>query len=121
MILHVVLYQPKASATREELSELASALEAASRGIPSIKQVRVGKAVDFGFGYSNWPKDQNNGNVAVFEFIDRPALEAYLAHESHKRLAAAFWNTCNQPLIIDVSALDPSVDDMNAVFGQSIK
>lgn len=121
MILHVVLYQPKASATREELSELANALETASREIPSIQQVRVGKVTDFGFGYANWPKDQNDGNVAVFEFIDRPALEAYLAHEAHKRLAAAFWKTCDQPVIIDVSAVDPTVDGLKAVFGQMIK
>lgn len=118
MILHIVLYQPKASATQEELSDLANALETASREISSIQQVRVGKAVDFGFGYSVWPKDQNSGNVAVFEFIDRIALETYLAHQTHKRLAALFWSTCDQPIIIDVSAADPKVDDLKTLFGQ---
>ena len=120
MILHIVLYQPKASATGEELSELANALEAASRQIPSIRQVRVGRAIDFGFGYSNWPKDQNNGNVAVFEFADRTGLDAYLAHANHKRLAALFWSTCDQPTILDVSAADPKVDDLNMFYGQMV-
>ena len=108
MILHVVLYQPKSSATRAELSELVHALEVASREIPSIRQVRVGKAVDFGFGYQNWPTDRNIGNVAVFEFDDRSGLEAYLAHDRHKRLAALFWRTCDQPTVFDVSAIDPT-------------
>jgi hypothetical protein len=121
MILHIVLYQPKSSATHEELLELASALESASREIPSISQVRVGKAVDCGFGYNNWPKDQESGHVAVFEFNDRHALESYLAHQEHKKLAALFWRTCDQPLIIDVSAVDPMADDVKAVFGQLTK
>ena len=116
MILHIVLYQPKASATQAELLELVEALQTASRGIPSIRQVRVGKAVDFGFGYSSWPKDQNNGNVAVFEFDDRIALEAYLKHESHQRLAALFWKTCEQPTIVDVSAVDPVVSDLTQLL-----
>ena len=118
MILHIVLYQPKASATQAELSALADALETASREIPSIKQVRVGSAVDFGFGYNNWPKDRNNGNVVVFEFADRSCLEDYLVHPAHKRLASLFWSTGDHPVIIDVSAVDPIADDLKAIFGQ---
>ena len=118
MILHVVLYQPKPSATPEELSGLVKALEVASREIPSIRQVRVGRAVDLGFSYSNWSKDQNSLNVAVFEFEDLDALKAYLTHEAHQRLAALFWSTCDKPTIIDVSALDPTAHDLEALFGQ---
>jgi hypothetical protein len=118
MILHVVLYQPKASATQEELAALANALEVASREIPSIKQVRVGKAVDLGFGYQNWPKVQTGGNVAIFEFDGREGLEAYLAHQKHKDLAALFWSTCDQPTILDVSAIDPTVNDLTSFFGR---
>ena len=106
MILHVVLYQPRASATREELSELIDVLEAASREIPSVRQVRIGKAVDLGFGYSNWPKDQQTGYAAIFEFEDKTGLEAYLAHPTHARLAALFWSTSDQPTILDVVAAD---------------
>ena len=112
MILHIVLYQPKASATPEELSALANALEVASREIPSIRQVRVGRTVDLGFGYKNWPKDQSNGYVALFEFDDRPGLEAYLAHDAHKELAGLFWSTCDQPTIFDVSAGNPRLNDV---------
>ncbi len=118
MILHIVLYQPKASATREELAELAHALEVASREIPSIRQVRVGKAVDLGFAYKNWPTDQNSGCVAVFEFADRESLDAYLIHQSHQKLAALFWKTCESSTVFDVSAIDPKVEAIETLFGQ---
>jgi hypothetical protein len=119
MIIHIVLYQPKSSATREELSELVSALEVASREIPSIRQVRVGRAVDFGFGYENWPKDQEVFNIAVFEFNDRAGLETYLTHETHRRLAALFWKTCENPIIFDVVATDSRVNDLSVLFGHT--
>ena len=51
MILHVVLYQPRASATPEELAGLTAALETACHEIPTIQQVRVGKTVNLGMGY----------------------------------------------------------------------
>ena len=116
MILHVVLYQPKATATPEQLAELAGALEAASREIASISQVRVGKAVDFGFGYNNWPQDQNTGNVAIFEFKDRSSLESYLAHDAHRKLAALFWSTSDHPIIFDVSAGNFLKDNSGTFF-----
>jgi len=118
MILHVVLYQPKPSATPEELSDLVNALEVVSREVPSIRQVRIGRALDLGFSYSNWSKDQNELNVAVFEFDDLNGLKAYLEHEDHKKLAALFWSTCDRPTIVDVSAVDPTAQDLRTIFGQ---
>lgn len=118
MILHIVLYQPKASATAEELAELANVLETASREIPSIRQVRVGKALDLGLGYENWPTDHNDGFVAVFEFENELGLHGYLEHPEHKKLAAMLWQTCERPTIIDVSAIDPKLDKVMDQFGQ---
>jgi hypothetical protein len=119
MILHIVLYQPKLSVPREELSELINALERAGREIPSIRQVRVGRAIDFGFGYEHWLKDQKSLNVAIFEFEDRGGLESYLAHDAHKKLAALFWKTCDQPIIFDVSAIDAAVEDLDVLLGHT--
>jgi hypothetical protein len=119
MILHIVLYQPKPSVPREELSELINALERASREIPSIRQVRVGRAIDFGFGYENWPEDQKQLSMAIFEFDDKGGLESYLAHDAHKTLAALFWKTCDQPIIFDVSAIDATVEDLDVLFGRT--
>jgi hypothetical protein len=107
MILHIVLYQPRPTATPEELNALAKAVERASRQIESIRQVRVGRARDFGFGYKTWPYNQNDAYAAVFEFADLNDLGKYLVHESHKELAEVFWKTCDNPTILDVQATDP--------------
>lgn len=107
MILHVVFYQPKASATAEELGELVAAIEQASREIPSIRQVRAGRAMDFGFSYSERSLGQKFAYSAVFEFDDLDGLKAYLLHGAHKRLAELFWNVCEATMIVDVEAVDP--------------
>lgn len=119
MILHIVLYQPRASASSAELTELANAVQAASRTIPTIQRVRVGKAVDLGFGYQNWPQDRNSGNVAIFEFSDRDGLEAYLAHDAHRHLAEMFWKTCDNPVVLDASVVDPAKENLADWFGQT--
>ena len=112
MILHIVLYQPKASATAKDLTELVEVLQTAAREIPSVLQVRVGRTEDLGFGYQNWPKDRNTGNVAVFEFADRSGLERYLAHPAHRRLADLFWKTSDEPLVFDVVSIDPVTESV---------
>jgi len=106
MILHIVLYQPKPTATLDELLSLAKAIERACQEIPSVRQARVGKASDFGFRYKTWPYDQNMGFAAVFEVNDLVGLTEYLEHPAHKELADMFWKTCDNPIIVDVSASD---------------
>ena len=107
MILHIVLYQPKATASLEELQALSQAIEEAARDIQTISQVRVGRAKDLGFGYKTWPYNQTSGYAAVFEFSDIHGLRAYLMHDRHKDLAEMFWKTCDNPTILDVEAVDP--------------
>jgi hypothetical protein len=107
MILHVVFYQPRESATAEELSNLVSSLEAASLEIPSIRQVRVGKAIDLGMGYGNRSISLNLDYCAIYEFDDVIGLTTYLLHQAHKRLGELFWSVCEKTMIVDVEAVDP--------------
>ena len=116
MILHVVFYQPKASATTEELAELVDAIERASREIPDIRQVRAGRARDFGFSYSERSLGQKLGYMAVFEFNDLDGLKAYLMHEKHTMLAKIFWNACEETMIVDVEAVDPKVQGLSGLL-----
>ena len=120
MILHVVFYQPKASATEAERQALVSSLTAACLEIPSIKQVRVGKAVDLGMGYENRSQASNMDYVATFEFIDQESLKAYLGHEKHQMLAKMFWSVCESTMIVDVDAVDPRDEGAIDVIGQTI-
>jgi hypothetical protein len=118
MILHVVFYQPKASATDEELAALVAAIERASREIPTIRQVRAGKAVDLGFSYSTRSLGQKLAYMAVFEFNDLDGLRAYLSHEEHSKLAQLFWSTCEETMIVDVEAVDPMLPGLPDLLGK---
>lgn len=107
MILHVVLYQPRDSATTEERTTLTRALDLACREISTIQQVRVGKTIDLGTDYSKRSNGQQFEYVAVFEFRDAIDLKAYLVHDHHKKLAEMFWKVCDRTMIVDVEAMDP--------------
>jgi hypothetical protein len=107
MILHVVFYQPKETATPEERAGLVSALAAACSEIPSVQQVRVGKTMDLNMGYENRSSGQQFDYMAVFEFRDEIDLRAYLVHDRHRTLGEMFWKVCDRTFITDVSALDP--------------
>jgi len=107
MILHVVLYQPRETATGEERADLVSALAAACREIPSIQQVRVGRTINMNMGYENRSSGQQFDYMAVFEFRDEIDLKAYLLHDRHQELGKMFWKVCDRTFITDVSALDP--------------
>jgi hypothetical protein len=111
MILHVVMYQPRASATAEERTTLATTIEKACREIPSIQQARVGKAVDLQITYAGLSSGQKYEYLAVFEFRDEFDLKAYLEHPQHKELGEMFWKVCERTKIIDVTAIDPAAGD----------
>jgi hypothetical protein len=119
MILHIVLFQAKPSATAEDSAELTAALEAASRQVTSIRNVRVGKAADLGLGYSSWPKDQKAGYVALFEFEDRNGLQAYLSHPTHRRLSDMFKKTSDQSVVFDAEVVDPTLQGVASIIGQT--
>lgn len=107
MILHVVLYQPRGSATTEERTALTRALDSACREISTIQQVRVGKTVDLNVGYESRSIGQQFDYAAIFEFRDVIDMRAYLGHDHHKNLAEMFWKVCDRTMIIDVDAMDP--------------
>jgi hypothetical protein len=112
MILHVVLYQPRSSATAEELAELTMALQVACREIPVIQQVRVGRTIDLQMGYMNRSVGQIVDYFAIFEFVDQLSLRAYLAHPQHVALAEAFWRVCEHTQLLDVEAVDPLTSEI---------
>ncbi len=116
MILHVVFYQPKASTTAEELAEFVEAIERASREIPSIQQVRIGKTTDIGFSYSGRSLSQEMSYMALFEFNDVNGLRDYLVHPQHVELSQLFWMVCKETMIVDVEAVDPRVTGLDKLL-----
>ena len=112
MILHVVLYQLRASATPKEREALAAALYTACREIPTIQHVRIGKTINLQMGYMDRSKSQQYDYVAVLEFMDEEGLRAYMVHPRHRELSELFWKVCEKTTIVDAVVVDPTVGDL---------
>ena len=104
MILHTVLFQPKADVSDESRRRFLAALRA-SAGIPVVRRARVGRFMDIGAGYQE-RADTPYEYVAVIEFDSIDDLRAYLAHPLHEELGRQFWLACERTLIHDSSAVD---------------
>lgn len=100
MIVHLVLFRPRADLTPDQRTALASSFEAALRAIPTIRQARVGRRIMTGRPYeamvhADYPY------AAIIEFDDADGLRAYLDHPAHQQLALRFFESLEDSLIHD--------------------
>ena len=56
--------------------------------------------------------------AAILEFDDVASLKAYLAHEAHEALGAAFFECFEETLIYDYE-LAEATEQLNALLGSS--
>ncbi|HXH25029.1 MAG TPA: Dabb family protein [Vicinamibacterales bacterium] len=105
MIVHLVLFKPRADLAAGDRHELAKALAAALRAIPSIRRARLGRRVTHGRPYEDLMRT-NYEYAALFEFDDLAGLQAYLQHPAHEALAARFFAAFEEALIYDYELRD---------------
>lgn len=105
MIVHLVLFTPRADLAAGDRQELAKALAAALRAIPSIRRARLGRRVTHGRPYEDLMRT-NYEYAALFEFDDLAGLQAYLQHPAHEALAARFFAAFEEALIYDYELRD---------------
>jgi hypothetical protein len=107
MVIHVVLYRPKASLEKQVRAALIETVAMARDEIPQIRRFIVGRRLDKGPQYQlgNFP---DLPFAAVLEFTDRDGLEGYLSHPRHEELARLFGTTVEAGLIYDYEAVDAS-------------
>ena len=89
MVVHVVLFKPRANLTPSDRAAFVSALQRAIKEIPTVRGVRVGRRVMFGAGYEETAPDTADF-LAVLEFDDLAGLQAYLQHPAHEELGRCF-------------------------------
>ena len=89
MVVHVVLFKPRADLPAQERSAFVTALERAIREIPTVRGVQVGRRLTFGAGYEQTAPDAADF-LAVIEFDDEAGLHAYLQHPVHEELGRRF-------------------------------
>ena len=105
MVVHIVLFRPKATLTGPDQRALLASIEQAAASIPSVRRFRIGRAV------ADPPQYQLQGfpdlpYLAVVEFDDRAGLDAYLEHQAHGELGRRFNDGLEAALIYDYDVTD---------------
>ena len=101
MIVHVVLFSPRPELSDADRDALLEALETASKNIPSIKRLRVGKRVKHSLpGYEQMMGDDYEFAVFI-EFEDVEGLKAYLQHPAHAAAGHHFMASASKALAYD--------------------
>lgn len=100
MVTHVVLMKPRPDLSFEDREAFVAAFERATREIPTVRNVRIGRRVTFGAGY-----EQTSPNVADFlaaiDFDDLAGLQTYLRHPAHEELGARFGQSLSGAMVYD--------------------
>jgi hypothetical protein len=100
MVLHIVLFRPKAGISEADRASMFAALDAAARDIPVIRRFQVGGRITHGAEYEKLMRD-DFPFAAVIEFSDAGGLQAYLHHPAHERLAQLFYRLQESALVYD--------------------
>ena len=105
MVVHVVLFRPKATVSAEDRKALAQAFEKAVRTIPSVRRAVVGRRVRHGAGYEALPQP-DLPYAALLEFDDQAGLQAYLQHPAHEEVGRRFFEVMDGGVVFDYGLQD---------------
>jgi|SRR5438067_4970698 Stress responsive A/B Barrel Domain len=100
MVTHVVLMKPRADLSATDRREFVAAFERATRDIPSVIAVRVGRRVRHGAGYETAAPDSADYFAAI-DFENLAGLQAYLRHPAHEELGARFGTSLSSAMVYD--------------------
>ncbi|GAC1347137.1 MAG: hypothetical protein NVSMB27_11910 [Ktedonobacteraceae bacterium] len=98
MITHVVLLQPKASSTDEEISAVLRQVVALREVIPGLTAIAVGK------NRSSYHRGYTLG--IIMHFIDEVHLEAHHPHPAHVAVVEALDRICESTIDFDLPEAD---------------
>jgi len=108
MVIHVVLFRPRADLDGQQRLGLAAAFTNAIREIPSVRRARIGRRVTHGRGYELLMR-ADYPYIAVLEFDDIDGLHSYLAHPAHDELGRRFFESFEEALMYDYDADEADV------------
>jgi stress responsive alpha/beta barrel protein len=99
-VSHVVLMKPRRDLSAADRDAFVAAFERAVKAIPAIRGVRVGRRIMHGAGYEAAAADAAD-YLAVIDFADLAALQAYLRHPAHDELGARFGMSLSSASVFD--------------------
>jgi hypothetical protein len=100
MVTHLVLMKPRSDLSASDRRDFIAAFERATREIPSVVAVRVGRRVKHGAGYEAATPDAADYFAAI-DFDDLGGLQAYLRHPAHEELGARFGTSLSSARVYD--------------------
>ena len=104
MVVHVVLFTPKATLSADERAAFVRTLEATFAAVPDIARARIGRR-----RVSDRPYErlgERYAYLALLEFDSAAALQRYLEHPAHDALAKAFYASLEQAEVGDFDLVD---------------
>lgn len=106
MISHIVLFQPKAGLTEDQILLFAQQFKLVMDTVPGISRGQVGRSVDIYSGEDRNLGDKAYSFAAVLEFEDAGALVSYLHHPEHRKLGRLFWEYCDSTVVMEAETVD---------------
>jgi hypothetical protein len=104
VLLHIVLFRPRAGLGAADRESLVAAIERAYREIAVITRFRVGRRTALEASYAGPMPDYPF--AALVELQDERALAEYLSDPAHQELARTFWQTSDSALAYDYRLLE---------------
>lgn len=117
MIVHVILFSPRADLSESHRLELLDGLAAASKGVPSIRRFRVGRRVRHGLPGYEQTMHEDYEFAAIVEFDDVDGLKAYLAHPLHTGIGQHFTSSASSSLAYDYVMVEAGEESEIQGFG----
>jgi hypothetical protein len=111
MIVHVVLFSPKPDLSAADRAALLDAVATASKNIPSIKRLRLGRRVKHSLpGYEQMMRDDYEFAL-MLEFEDLAGLKSYLQHPAHAAAGHHFTASASRSLAYDYEIAESLITD----------
>src|SRR3954463_3474631 len=100
MVTHLVLMKPRPDLSTAERGALIDAFKTATREIPTVRDVRIGRRVLHGAGYEEHASDDAD-YLAAIDLADIAGLQASLRHPAHEELGRRFGSSLSAGLVYD--------------------
>lgn len=94
MISHVVLLQPKAEISREEINMALQHVQALQEAIPGIVDVQVGENLS--------GNHQGYTYGFIMHFVDKDHFKAYAPHPAHRVVSDELVRICQRIIDYDI-------------------
>lgn len=109
MIVHVILFEPRADLTPDERVQVLEDFRQAAAAISSVRRCRVGRRIRHGVPGYEQAMHADYQYAAIVEFDDRAGLTAYLSDPAHASAGRHFTASAAHAIAYDFEM--PEADD----------